>query len=795
MFNKIEVKSTLVDRRLNFACPLFLHPVKTSLSIALFFFLLPNPSFSQACQLSISGHVVDESTNEPLHAVNIYLEESEKGAITGDDGFFTLDALCEGHYHVVVSHIGCETQYLHLTIAQDTVLQLTMDHSSHLLDGVVVTGKTDPNSTQNTQVINEQNITDNANQNLSNILETLSGVSSLKNGSSIAKPVVHGLYGNRMTILNNGIAQSGQQWGNDHSPEIDPLVATRIKVIKSVSALEYPGSNLGGVVLVEPKKIAREPHLHGRATYFFESNGLGNGLNLQLQRYQPNFAWKINGTLKKSGDRRAANYYLNNTGSQEANIALQIEKSFSERLSTDFYFSSFNTDLGVMRGSHIGNLTDLETAFTRKVPFFTEEAFSYAIEAPKQRVHHQLLKAHTKYFLSEDAAFDFTFAAQLNARREFDVRRSGRTEIPALSLRQFTYFAEGKYQQKMQQDWQLKTGIQFNMTDNINVPETGILPLIPDYFAYETGAFLLANKKSEKWLLELGGRYDNVLQKVVTFSSDIPRTLLRYTNNFHNYSLSGGLSFQPLPNLSLAYNIGLATRNPAINELYSAGLHQGVSGIEEGSLGLMNERSLKTTFSINGKLAEHWSLESLFFWQRIEDYIFLNPENETRYTIRGAFPVFRYKQTDARLYGLDVMSHLEFSETLSAKLTYSYLRGDDISKQLPLINMPANNFSANLRYLIPKWKRLENLEFQWTNRYVFEQTHLLDEQDYLPPPEAYYLLGLQLASDWQLPSVRLRIFASIDNLLNTAYRDYLNRQRYFADDLGINGKFGLSVKF
>ena len=125
----------------------------------------------------------------------------------------------------------------------DTILHLTMEHSINTLKGAIVTGNSTPKTTQNTETITKQNITDNANENLSNMLESINGVSTMKNGSGISKPVVHGLYGNRLTILNNGISQSGQQWGNDHSPEIDPLVANKIKVIKGTSALEYMGSN------------------------------------------------------------------------------------------------------------------------------------------------------------------------------------------------------------------------------------------------------------------------------------------------------------------------------------------------------------------------------------------------------------------------------------------------------------------------------------------------------------------------------------------------------------------------
>ena len=111
-------------------------------------------------------------------------------------------------------------------------LVFKLDHHDHTFENVVVSGIKDQISSQEVESINEKTISENANQNLSNLLETINGVSTLKNGSGIAKPIVHGLYGNRLTILNNGIAQSGQQWGNDHSPEIDPLAANQLEVIK-----------------------------------------------------------------------------------------------------------------------------------------------------------------------------------------------------------------------------------------------------------------------------------------------------------------------------------------------------------------------------------------------------------------------------------------------------------------------------------------------------------------------------------------------------------------------------------
>lgn len=778
-----------------------------------FFLLLffSTPAFSQNCNLSVTGFIIDENTNQPLEFVNVYNKETLKGTASDEKGYFELKNICKGKHHFIFSHVSGENHSIFLNIEKDTVLYVEIHALNTVLESVMISEKSN-NSTQNIQALNHQHISDNANQNLSNMLEEISGVSTIKNGSGISKPVVHGLYGNRLTILNNGVAQSGQQWGNDHAPEIDPLVANKIRVIKGVSSLEYQGSNLGSVILVEPARIEREPHVHGNASYFFETNGRSNGINLQVEQHNPFLAWKINGTLKKSGDKKTANYFLNNTGSEEANIAIQLEKQVTENFFTDFYFSSFNTELGVLRGAHVGNLTDLENAFEREEPFFTEDNFSYKIDVPKQTVNHHLFKIHSKKYFepknkddNTEQFLDFTFATQINLRKEFDVRRSGRSDIPALNLKQYSYFSEIKYQKEFENNLIFKVGLQSTITNNTNDPETGILPLIPDYLSYETGAFTVLTKKVNRWFFETGFRYQNTIQNAVTISRSIPREIVRFDNNFDNFSSSLGINYELSSTIQISYNIGYTTRNPAVNELFSNGLHQGVSGIEEGNPNLNTEKSIKNTLSLSGNIKEKLSFETLFYYQNINDYIYLNPENEIRLTIRGAFPVFKYKQTNAQIYGLDVSTRYQISKSVDLKASYSFIKGDDFSNDLPLINMPSNNLQASLRYQIQKPisiakagkrpRKLTNTQFEITNRYIFRQNNLLAEQDFTLPPNGYNLIGLRVSTNIQGQKTQLRIFGKVDNLLNVEYRNYLNRQRYFADDLGINIVLGVKLEF
>ncbi|MGB1033185.1 MAG: TonB-dependent receptor, partial [Flavobacteriales bacterium] len=366
------------------------------------------------------------------------------------------------------------------------------------------------------------------------------------------------------------------------APEIDPLIASNIRVIQGVGALEYQGNSLGSVVLVEPGRIKNEKGLHGGLNYFFQSNGRGHGMNLNLSKKHKSFAWRITGTLHKSGDQKTTDYYLNNTGKEEANAAIQLEKKWNKNWFSSLYFSTFNAEIGVLRGSHIGNLTDLEDALEREVPFFTEDKFSYEYESPYQRVNHHLVKFNTHWNITELQSMNISFAGQYNLRKEFDVRRGGRSNIPALSIEQVSNFVELKYQNQLSRKWKMKSGVQLNRTDNVNLPGTGILPLIPDYISQELGYFLTFSKVHDKTQFDFGGRADFENRNVASISAGVPREVIRYSRRFQNFGAMVGLIQQLNDHWKIGLNSGYAVRNPEVNELYSNGLHQGVSGIEEG---------------------------------------------------------------------------------------------------------------------------------------------------------------------------------------------------------------------
>src|SRR3712207_407313 len=163
---------------------------------------------------------------------------------------------------------------------------------------------------------------------LAAMLEKVSGVSSIQTGTTVAKPVVHGMYGNRILMVNNGARQTGQQWGADHAPEVDMNNSGSIQVVKGADAVRYGSEALGGIIVMDQKTLPfRQKELKGKATSLYGSNGHRYAFVGQIESSLPflrNIAWRVQGTYSNSGDRSTANYLLNNTGTREFNFSAGI---------------------------------------------------------------------------------------------------------------------------------------------------------------------------------------------------------------------------------------------------------------------------------------------------------------------------------------------------------------------------------------------------------------------------------------------------------------------------------------
>ncbi len=760
----------------------------------LFYILGIFAGFSQSCDFFIKGVITDNSTQKTLPFAEVYLQETKKGTVTDEDGNYYLGKICNGTYHLVVRHLNCEAKTILVEVSSSLDLNVELEHTESVLGHVII--KANKAETLQEQLsINKKRIEDNLSENIGDLAEQFTGVSSFKNGSGVSKPIIHGLYGNRVAILNSGIPLAGQQWGIDHAPEIDAQSAQKISVIKGVAAIKYPAAQLGGVLLVEPADIDQDPHLHGRANAFAETNGFATGASLQLQQYKGSIGWKITGTTKQSGDRRSPDYYLRNTGSQQRNLTLQLTSAITKNWKTDLEASYFHTEIGILRGAQGTSEGDLVRNSQRSRPNLTEDIIGFGIEAPRQHVDHYFGKWKMNYELNHNTSFIGAVSGQENIRKEFDAGRGDLSSRPLLDLNQKQYQAEGIWKQTWDNDWNTEVGVQYVNVDNTNAPasQLRIRRLIPDYIRKKNGGYvILKSPKSNAFSTEGGFRISRDLQNVVTNRPQ--EDIMRFNNTFWNLSGSLGLRYQP-SKTSYILNFGYVDRSPDVNERFIDGVHLTEATIVKGDPNLKNEIGAKVTASIDTFINDNFTVNVLGYYQRFKNYIFDEPVGEDRIGLGAVLPRNDYKQTDKAIFtGVDVTLGYEFSDSWSANLKGSYLYAQDITRDRPVIFAPANNISLGTRYNFIKsvsflGRKWQNLSLKLNQRYEFEQKRfpfLSNFPNYPAPPPGFYLIDASVSAELPFRETRLRLVLKGENILNNAYRNYLNRLRFYADEEGFN---------
>lgn len=786
-------------------------------------------AFAQDCNLSLEGYVIDLHDNSVLKNALVKLNYSALYAITNDKGFYKIEGVCPGKYEVTISHINCEKLTKNINIYSNTVENFSLEHHLESLNEVLIKGELysfDDKSAISAQISHET-IDQFSNATLGDAISTLPGVSSLNTGNNIVKPVIQGLHSSRVLIINNNVRMEDQQWGVDHAPNIDINSAANITVIKGSSALEYGGDAIGGVIIAEPQKAPVKDTLMGKTILTGVSNGRGGNLSTHfLKAYKSGLYFKAQGSYKRMGDLEAPDYILSNTGVEEQNLALgfglnKINYGF------DAYYSRFDTEIGILRASHIGNVSDLVRAINSQKPSFID-GFTYDIGSPRQDVVHHLIKVNAFKKFKNFGQLDIQYAFQNNRRKEFDVRRGNRSETPALDLELQTHNIITKLKYDKLDSFSSKVGVELTYQDNFANPDTGVRRLIPDYELYKIAGFWTANyQHSDDLFLNAGVRYDFThfdAQKFYSQSrwdernyqddyADIivedfgTQLLTNPVFDYHNFSANLGVQYN-FKDWEWNSNLGTASRAPNPSELFSDGLHHSIANIEIGDLRIDSEQSYKISTQIKRQY-NRWEFELSVYYNFINNYILLEPAGIEQ-TIRGAFPIFEYKQTNARLFGLDLNLGYQISDDILLNSSFAYINGDDTSRNRPLINMPPINWQNSINYRVRQW---HDINLYLSSQMVFEQTRFPDDNFTTPilntgtgdfeqtlvnisqPPSAYHLMNFRAEIPFELSFAQLQVTLSVNNIFNTSYRSYLNRQRFYADEIGRNFVLQLKLNY
>lgn len=775
------------------------------------------------CTYSVSGSVLDMDTEEPIPYAVVKVNGTEKYTSTNAQGHFKVDGLCSKKNTLIISCIGyADSAKEH---EHDSELHFYLTQEVTGLEEVIIEAeraKEKGTETISQVTVGKSEIVGNPTQSLAALLSQQQGLTFISNGNNVQLPVIHGLYGNRILVLNNGLKHGFQNWGTDHAPEIDMAAANSVTVVKGAAGVRYGPEALGGAIIMKPNPLLVNNPLYAELGTGYQTNGRGYNINLELGQGTENWSYFSNGTYTRIGDRKAPDYNLTNTGKEEKAFGFGILRHL-DNWDFKLYYSIIDQNLAVLRASFVNSPEAIIQAFSAETPV-PADPFSYSVNEPKQATQHHLGKAEVNWYYSHTGKLTLIGGIQLNKRKEFDVRRNAELPIMDLDLLTYDYQLEWKHPKWNGLDGLV--GVQYFSQNNDNNPGTQTTPFIPNYNTDRFSAFAVESLDFGKNTLEAGARLDIETNDVR--GRETNQDVFRDNYSFTNLIASLGYVRQFSENSVFRSNIGTAWRTPNVAELFSFGQQgyrlvygmlryadvNGIPPINTDEVIPLDESDVEpergykfiNEFEINKNRNSH---NLTMYSHFIDNYIFDRPIFVSG-TVRGPTPAFIYDQVDALFLGADYTWKKEWTSQLSGTFGLNYLWSRNIGQNEPLIDQSPISTSYELQWDQGKVLGLDSSKWTIRPSYTFAQFQAprtvtmeslvnrtveltVDSEifDFADAPKGYLRLDLAWGFKWK----NLNGSIMVQNLLNNGYRDYLNELRYFADEPGRNILFTLNYSF
>jgi len=564
------------------------------------------------------------------------------------------------------------------------------------------------------------------------------GVSQISTGGAISKPVIRGLGYNRVVVVNDGIRQEGQQWGDEHGIEIDGASVHSVEILKGPASLMYGSDAMAGVLIFHPVPVAAPGTVQGSVSTEYQSN---NGLvdySLNASGNHNGLVWDARFSDKYAhAYRNSANGWVLNSGFREraasGMLGLNRDWGFS-RLRLSYY----HLTPGIIEGEEEG-------------------ATGYMPGLPFQQVYHYKAVLDNTFRLGK-GRLKALVGWQRNRRQEFEES----ADEYGLYFLLNTLNYDIKYQRETADGWKYAAGVNGMGQSSENKGEEY---LIPDYRLFDAGVFATASKQLGGWVLSGGLRADVRL----LHSLPLEERFQDFTRNFPGVSGSIGAVRTIGGNTHLRINLSRGFRAPNLSELASNGEHEGTLRYEVGNKDLKPEYSLQGDIGLDFS-SRYVSGQFAVFANKIDNYIFLSK------TAEGDPPVFTYISGNARLFGGEAQLDFHPIHSLHLGTTFSYVNGKQTGGTwLPMI--PAPRLLSEIKYEFSHGGELLNnaflaIEVDWNAR----QNHFYAVDDTETATPAYTLLNMSAGTDIVInEKKRASIYLMADNLLDTAWQSHLSR--------------------
>lgn len=770
------------------------------LFIQLFFFA----NVSAQTKSSLTGKITDAAGGNILSGASIRIHDINRDAVSNESGIYKITSLQPGTYLVEVSYVGHQSIVQTITISGNTEKDFVLSNAVLEQEGVTVTGVSAATrlrqSPQPVTVIKRADLDKISSSNIINSLTHIAGVNALTTGPAISKPFIRGLGYNRVVVVNDGIRQEGQQWGDEHGIEIDDYSVQRVEVLKGPASLMYGSDALAGVINMQSLATVPEGVIKANIISEYQTNSNLRGFNGNIAGMKNGFVFSAYGSYKAAQDyKNKYDGYVFNSKFYNKNFGGMLGYGGAWGHSY-LRVSNFDQHIGMVEGDR----DDATGKFIKAVAgggeaVATDDDF-HAIKplVPFQHIQHFKISTDNSFTLGRNK-LDVLVGFQRNQRREFGDVDNLREPEAYFDLKTLNYSA--KLNLPYHGNWRTSLGVSGMLQNNKNRAEEA---LIPDYNLFDIGGFVFTQYHKNKFSFSGGLRFDNrhIEGKEMEDGGDIKFN--SFTKNFSNISGSAGISYEASKQLTWKLNIARGFRSPALAELVSNGAHEGTNRYEVGNLSLKSETSLQVDGGVEFN-TEHITLGTSLFYNRISDFIYyekmvnsaggdsilLDPDSGDELN------VFRFDQQNANLYGvefnMDIHPHpldwLHFENTFS--LTKArFTEAIDGSKNVPSI--PAARLLSQVKgNFFAKGKSIRNLYVSVESDYTFKQDDAFTGYNTETKTPGYWLMGISAGADITNKGKTLfSIHLTGNNLGDVAYQNHLSRLKYTAVN-NVTGRQGV----
>ncbi len=600
--------------------------------------------------------------------------------------------------------------------------------------------------------------------------ETLSqelGVSSSYFGPSASRPVIRGLGGYRVQVLDDGISSLDvSSLSQDHAVSLESVVSQQIEIIKGPAALLYGSGAAGGLVNIVSNRIPGEPaeapigfsgELRGdtaadeRTAAAALDGGVGR-LALHADYFDretddveiPGFA--------QSGPLRQQ---LIENGEEPSDVRGHIENSASD------------TSGGAVGASYVADGGMAGAAWSRFETTYgipgEEEAF---IDMEQDRID-----AKAEWTPDGSAVDAVRFRGAYNDYTHTEFEGPGE---PGTLFNQDAYELRFVVDHHFGESWTGSVGTQYL---DIDFEAIGDEAFVPRSTTQAISVFGFEERDFGDWTLELGARAES--QKIdpdpAAGAPDFDETAV---------SASAGAVWSIASSQSLALNVTRTERNPQAAEIYANGPHLAAQRFEIGDPNLDKESAITADLSLR-QSADHLEWVVSAFYNDYTDYIFPNPTGG----IEDNLPVFAYVQEDAEFYGFEAEVTIPLYEAgtrhLDLRLASDYVRGQ-LKDGGNLPQIPPLRFGAGLHYDLDRW-------------HAGVQAFYYDEQDETAenelPTDSFTMLDVDLSYRMPLAAGDLFMFLRGTNLLDEDARQHASPLKDIAPLAGRSLHVGLRGEF